>query len=53
MKPEYYLRKIKEGLSAFGVKGLVDIELEDGRAVVTVNGEYFGIWDVRKATFVD
>lgn len=48
----------KEIITAFeilGVKGEINLHppLDPLRIVVTVDGEYFGIWDVLRKTFVD
>ena len=47
------LNALKRGLAIYGARGAVGIRLNGDRAVVTVDGEYYGIWDVVKATFVD
>lgn len=45
---------IRTALIALGVKGRATAEeITAGRYKVTVNGEYVGIWDVDKNTFVD
>ncbi len=46
---------IKKALEILGVKGEIEIRppLDPLRIVVTVNGEYFGIWDILRKTFVD
>ena len=48
-KPEMIIR----ALTALGVAGKVRIVEQDGRAVVYVDGKYFGIFDYQKNTFVD
>lgn len=46
--------EISEGLKALSVKGKATFEyITHDRIKVIVNGEYFGIWDVTKKTFVD
>ena len=46
--------EISRGLAALGIKSRdVNLNLSGDRIVVIVNGEYFGLWDTRKATFVD
>ena len=47
--------EILKALEKLGVKGEVKLRppLDPLRIVVTVNGEYFGIWDVIRKTFVD
>ena len=47
------LNELKRGLNEYKVKGTVRVKLDGDRAVIAVNGEYFGLWDVLKATFVD
>lgn len=45
---------IAKGLKALGVKGKLTIKhITNDRIKVYINGEYFGIWDVLKKTFVD
>lgn len=45
---------IRNALKALGYKGTASaVEITLGRYYVTVNGEYVGIWDVDKNTFVD
>lgn len=44
---------IVRALTALGVAGKVRIIEQDGRAVVYVDGRYFGIFDFGKNTFVD
>lgn len=47
--------EILKALEILGVTGEVELRppLDPLRIVVTVNGEYFGIWDVLRKTFVD
>lgn len=42
-------------LEILGVSGEIELRppIDPLRIVVTVNGEYFGIWDVLRKTFVD
>lgn len=45
---------IRTALRTLGVKGSATLEyLTADRVRVTVNGEYFGLWDSEKRTFVD
>ena len=46
---------IIKALKILGVKGKIALypPIDPLRVVVTVNGEYFGIWDVLRKTFVD
>lgn len=46
---------IIRALEILGVKGEVELHppIDPLRIVVTVNGEYFGIWDIIRKTFVD
>lgn len=45
---------IRNALKALGYKGTARaVEVTLGRYYVTVNGEYVGIWDVDKNTFID
>ena len=46
--------ELKKALEALGVKGNIKVFfLYTGRAMVYVDGEYFGIWDIKRKTFVD
>ena len=48
------MKEIEQALKALGVKGKIKVFiLSTGRAMVYVNGEYFGIWDNERKTFVD
>ena len=48
------VNNIKAALRAFGVSGSTKAEyVTDDRVKVTVNGEYFGLWDSVRNTFVD
>ena len=62
MKLEEYLLGLKNaidciyGLKLNGVKDSDEVEFSEmkhGRFKVTVNGEYYGIWDITRRTFVD
>jgi hypothetical protein len=46
---------IIRALEILDVKGEVELHppIDPLRIVVTVNGEYFGIWDIIRKTFVD
>ena len=46
---------IIKALEILGVKGEITLHppIDPLRIVVTVDGEYFGIWDVVRKTFVD
>jgi hypothetical protein len=47
---------IIHGLTLNGVKDSDKVdwnEVEEGRLRVTVNGEYYGVWDIARKTFVD
>lgn len=45
---------IAKGLKALGVKGKLTIKhITDDRINVYIDGEYFGIWDTIRKTFVD
>ena len=45
---------IRTALRTLGVKGSATLEyIQADRVKVTVNGEYFGLWDAEKRTFVD
>ena len=47
--------EIITALEVLGVKGEINLHtpIDPIRIVVTVDGEYFGIWDVLRKTFVD
>lgn len=50
------LDDIRRGLEALGItdsKNRVEYESVGGRVKVTVDGEYLGIWDTLRRTFVD
>ena len=47
------LNNIKNALITFGAKGKASAEyICEDRILVKVNGEFFGIWDAEKNTFV-
>ena len=51
---EKTITEILKGLKALGVKGRARIEyITHDRIKVFVNGEYIGIWDAKRKTFVD
>ena len=46
--------EIKRALCSLGIKRGVEItRFYYGVAEIEVNGEYFGIWDISRKTFVD
>lgn len=48
------VKELNTALEALGVKGKVEaFVLCTGRIMVYVNDEYFGIWDIKRKTFVD
>lgn len=48
------INNLKRALDSFGVKGeATGRYVSEDRVVVTVNGEYFGLWDSKKNNFVD
>ena len=48
------INNIRKALTTLGVKGSAQLRYANAdRIVITVNGEYFGIWDSEKNTFVD
>ena len=47
------INNIKNALQVFGAKGTASAEyIAEDRILVKVNGEFFGIWDAEKNTFV-
>lgn len=48
-------KEIIKALEILGVKGEITLRppIDPLRIVVMVDGEYFGIWDVLRKTFVD
>jgi hypothetical protein len=48
------LERIKNALNTYGCSGRAQGEyIAEDRIRITVNGEYFGIWDTVRNTFVD
>ena len=48
------IEKIIKALKKLGISGKATFEyINHDRIKVNVNGEYFGIWDAEKKTFVD
>ena len=47
------INELKSALINLGVKNGASVRLNGDKAIVTVNGEYFGLWDITKETFVD
>jgi hypothetical protein len=47
--------EVIKALENLGVKGEITLHppIDPLRIVVTIDGEYFGIWDVLRKTFVD
>lgn len=53
-----YIARIREAHETLGIKNPYDVAvsarlISEGRVRVEVDGEYFGIWDVQRETFVD
>lgn len=48
-------KEIITALENLGVNGEIELRppIDPLRIVVTVDGEYFGVWDVLRKTFVD
>lgn len=48
-------KEILEALEILGISGKITLRpiTDAARIEVTVNGEYFGIWDAARKTFVD
>lgn len=48
-------KEIITALEKLGVKGEIELRppIDPLRIVVTIDGEYFGVWDVLRKTFVD
>ena len=44
---------VTRALKALGVTGKIEVRDESSRAIVYVDGQYFGIYDFEKNTFVD
>lgn len=48
------INNIRTALRTFGCEGKAQLAyIAEDRVRVSVNGEYFGIWDAEKNTFVD
>lgn len=50
------MEEIKKAILAFGFRAgtVVSVRaMRSGRALVSINGDLFGIWDAHKKTFVD
>lgn len=48
------MKDLTKALEILGIQGEVTIkEVTPGRIIVRVDGEYFGIWDMTRKTFVD
>lgn len=48
------IKNIKNALAQLGYEGRVNGEyITEDRVKLVLNGEYFGIWDTCKNTFVD
>ena len=48
------MKEIMKALKELGVIGTVTTkEISTGRTSIYINGEYFGIWDTDRKTFVD
>lgn len=46
--------EVRKALEALGVTGAVQLrQIAADRIEVTVDGSYFGIWDILRKTFVD
>ena len=51
---ENYINEIAKALEVLGVTGEVHLrEIATDRIEVTVDGAYFGVWDIVRKTFVD
>ena len=51
---ERTISSIIKGLKLYGATGKATFEyVQADRVKVSVNGEYFGLWDSEKSTFVD
>ena len=54
IRKEHSMEKLRNGLKVLSVSGKVSLRRVSPSIVqVNVNDEYFGLWDVAKATFVD
>ena len=48
------ISNIKSALNKLGYKGKARVEyIDTDRVVISLNGEYLGLWDTEKNTFVD
>lgn len=50
------MEEIKNAILAFGFRSgtVVSVSaMQSGRALVSINGDPFGVWDALKKTFVD
>lgn len=48
------MKELHEALNTLGVKGTITTnQITTDRIAVYVDGEYFGIWDTNRKTFVD
>lgn len=48
------MKEIIEAMTKLGVNGFITTkQISTGRIGVFVDGEYFGIWDTKRKTFVD
>ena len=48
------MKELYEVLKTLGIKGKITIKyITVDRIVIYVDGEYFGIWDTNRKTFVD
>lgn len=48
------MKDLIKALEILGINGTVTTnEITHGRILILVDGEYFGIWDVVRKTFVD
>ncbi len=48
------MKEVYEALTKLGIKGSIVVNwITTDRIAVYVDGEYFGIWDITKKTFVD
>ena len=48
------VENMRRALQILGFSGKANVEyISEDRVCVRINGEYFGIWDTEKNTFVD
>lgn len=53
-RKEKTMKELYKALTTLGIKGTVITKMiTTDRIVVYVDGEYFGIWDTTRKTFVD